>query len=106
MQEEGFIDTYRFIHPVIDAKTLGHTWTTVGQGYTYVSDKGFVPVDENPSPETRDPYARIDYIYCTGDDLVPMHSSTILHHSSNEIRSFPEFPSDHAAVVTKFIINN
>lgn len=104
MQENGFIDSYRFTHPNIDAEILGYTWTTVGQGYRYVSEKGFVPVKINPEPEFRDPYARIDFIYCTGDDLVPIDSRTITHHPSTTLRSFPEFPSDHAAVVTTFRI--
>ena len=105
MEEKGFIDTYRFIHSNINAQTLGYTWTTVGQEYTYVSGSGFVPVNVNPTPEYRDPYARIDFIYCTGDDITPNNSSTIIHHSSNLSRSFPEFPSDHGAVITNFIIN-
>jgi len=102
MKEAGFIDTYRFVHPIITDTTLGHTWTTVGQGYTYVSGQGFVPVDVNPSPKYQNPYARIDFIYCTGKKIKPIKSRTITHHFSNLSRSFPEFPSDHGAVLTTF----
>jgi len=102
MKNKGLIDSYRFAHPDISTETLGHTWTTVGQGYMYESGQGFVPVDKNPQPEYRDPYARIDFIYYTGADLKAIDSKTILHHTSNLSRSFPEFPSDHGAVVTTF----
>jgi exonuclease III len=102
MAESGFIDSYRFVHPKVTTETLGYTWTTVGQGYTYKSGEGFVPVDENPRPQYQDPYARIDYIYCTGKSIKPVESKTILYHSSNLQRSFPEFPSDHGAVLTTF----
>ena len=102
MQKTGFTDTYRFIHPVFSQETLGHTWTTVGKGFIYEEGKGFVPVSKNPEPEYRDPFARIDFIYYSGKKLKPHSSRTIIHHSSNYKRSFPEFPSDHAAVLTSF----
>ncbi len=102
MMKMGFIDSYRSIHPQITKKNLGYTWTTVGLGYIYESGKGFVPVENNHSPEYRDPYARIDYIYSTGEKLVPVASETILHHPLYPNRSFPEFPSDHGAVLTVF----
>ena len=104
MLEAGFTDTYRFVHPDITKNTLGHTWTTVGPGFTYRQGKGFVPVAEgkNPQPEHRGLFARIDYIYCTGKGLKAVQSHTITHHFSNASRSFPEFPSDHAAVLTIF----
>ena len=102
MMDAGFIDSYRSIHPNISEETLGYTWTTVGQGYMYQSDQGFVPVDKNPEPQYRDPFARIDFIYSAGSDIIPTHSKTIIHHSSNLSRSFPEFPSDHGAVISTF----
>jgi hypothetical protein len=102
MKEAGFTDSYRFMHPNIMNATLGHTWTTVGQGYTYVSGKGFMPVEVNPNPKNRDPYARIDFIYSAGKKISAIKSRTIIHHYSNLSRSFPEFPSDHGAVLTTF----
>lgn len=102
MLEYGFTDSYRYIHSKIREETLGHTWTTVGQGYTYKPDVGFVPVKVNPSPEYQDPYARIDFIYSAGKAIKAIASKTILNHSSNMERSFPEFPSDHGAVLTTF----
>ena len=104
MKEAGFTDSYRFIHPILTKETLGHTWTTVGQGYTYKSGQGFVPVDVNPNPKYQDPYARIDFIYSAGKKIKLIKSRTIKHHFSNTTRSFPEFPSDHGAVLTTFSI--
>ena len=104
MHKAGFSDTYRQSNPDILESTLGHTWTTVGMGYQYVSGQGFVPVKKNPEPEYRDPYARIDYIYSMGSRLEAIHSTVITHHPSQSERSFPEFPSDHAAVLTEFRI--
>ena len=102
MHKSGFSDTYRQSNPDIVADTLGHTWTTVGMGYVYQEGKGFVPVEKNPEPEYRDPYARIDYIYSIGSKLQTMKSTVIAHHPLQSARSFPEFPSDHAAVLTEF----
>ena len=104
MHKEGFSDTFRQTNPDILASTLGHTWTTVGTGYQYISGKGFVPVIAHPEPEYRDPYARIDYIYAIGSRLETINSTVISHHPSQSERSFPEFPSDHAAVLTEFQI--
>jgi exonuclease III len=104
MMEAGFTDSYRIIHPNITEATLGHTWTTVGQGFTYESGQGFVPVAVNAQPQYQDPYARIDFIYSAGKKIKPLKSRTIIHHFSNTTRSFPEFPSDHGAVLTTFSI--
>jgi len=104
MHKVGFSDTYRQSNPDILDATLGHTWTTVGTGYVYEEGKGFVPVEENPEPEYRDPYARIDYIYSIGSRLRAKNSTDITQHRSQSARSFPEFPSDHAAVLTEFRI--
>ena len=106
MMEAGFVDSYRAVHPNITTATLGYTWTTVGQGFMYQSDHGFVPVDRNPEPEYRDPCARIDYIYSAGSDIISTDSKTIIHHSSNSSRSFPEVPSDHGAVLSTFRIRD
>ncbi|WP_178338836.1 endonuclease/exonuclease/phosphatase family protein [Arenibacter nanhaiticus] len=107
MASAGFTDTYRSTNPIITQETLGYTWTTVGFEFTYESDMGFVPIktDTNPEPEYRNPFARIDFIYSTGENILPLNSKTIVHHSSNLNRSFPEFPSDHGAVLTTFQIN-
>ena len=102
MDQYGFVDSYRCVHPKITRETLGHTWTTVGQGFTYRAEEGFVPVDKNPLPAYRDLYSRIDFIYCRGRRIEPLAARTIAHHASNKKRSFPEFPSDHAAVLTTF----
>lgn len=106
MEGAGFVDSYRFAHPILTPETLGYTWTTVGQGFVYESERGFVPISVNPEPEYRDPYTRIDFIYSTGNKIKPISSRTILHHASNSKRSFPEFPSDHGAVLTTFSIKN
>ena len=105
MHQAGFVDTYRMANPDILPTTLGHTWTTVGMGYLYKSGEGFIPVKENPEPQYRDPYTRIDYIYSMGSSLQIKSSKVITHHPSENERSFPEFPSDHAAVLTEFIVN-
>jgi endonuclease/exonuclease/phosphatase family metal-dependent hydrolase len=105
MAELGFVDTYRAANPGIAKDTLGYTWTTVGQEFIYDSEKGFVPTANNPEPEYRDPYTRIDYIYAHGPALKTVDSQVIRHHSSQSKRSFPEFPSDHAAVVTTFRVS-
>ncbi|MDX1364155.1 MAG: endonuclease/exonuclease/phosphatase family protein [Arenibacter latericius] len=107
MANAGFTDTYRSTNPKITQETLGYTWTTVGLEFTYESDLGFVPIktDTHPEPEYRNPFARIDFIYSTGENIIPLNSKTIVHHSSNLNRSFPEFPSDHGAVLTTFQIN-
>lgn len=104
MANIGFKDSYREANPEITRETLGHTWTTVGLEYTYESGKGFVPIETKPHPEPqyRNPYTRIDYIYYTGKILKAISSKTIIHHRSNYKRSFPEFPSDHGAVLTTF----
>jgi exonuclease III/predicted phosphodiesterase len=102
MYQSGFNDTFRDTNPDLLNSTLGHTWTTVGMGFVYERDKGFVPVEKNPEPQYRDPYARIDYIYSMGSLLQATASTVITQHASSTERSFPEFPSDHAAVVTEF----
>lgn len=104
MHRVGFTDTFREGNPDILETTLGHTWTTVGMGYDYVKDQGFVPVQDNARPEYRNPYARIDFIYTLGAGLKTKTSHVISNHTSELKRSFPEFPSDHAAVLTEFVL--
>ncbi len=104
MQSLGFVDTYRAAHPKIAADSLGHTWTTVGKDYVYESGQGFVPVTEHPRPEYQDPYTRIDYIYAMGEALEVVDSQVLTRHPAYPQRRFPAFPSDHAAVVTRFRI--
>lgn len=106
MYRAGFRDSYRESNPDMLPETLGHTWTTVGQGFVFDSDRGFVPVKQNPQPEYRDLYTRIDYIYWQGSRLQPVASTVIKHHPSESDRSFPEFPSDHAAVLTEFRVSS
>ena len=104
MHAAGFNDTYRYANPDINESTLGYTWTTVGMGFVYKDGEGFVPVEKNPEPQFRDPYARIDRIYATGSNIGIIQSKVITHHHDHAHRSFPEFPSDHAAVMTEFAI--
>ncbi|MEM7454321.1 MAG: endonuclease/exonuclease/phosphatase family protein [Planctomycetota bacterium] len=106
MRRAGFADTYREANPDVLESTLGHTWTTVGRGFVYEEGNGFVPVEVNPAPEYRDPYARIDFIYSCGAALQPVASAVIARHRLEDTRSFPEFPSDHAAVLTTFAVEN
>ena len=106
MQEAGFIDSYRAAHPTISANTLGHTWTTVGTDYVYESDKGFVETDNHPRPQYRNPYTRIDYIYAQGQLLEVVDSEVITRHPDYLNRHFPEFPSDHAAVISTFTVSS
>ena len=106
MQDAGLTDTYRAAHPTVTAKTLGHTWTTVGKDYMYESGKGFVKTDSHPRPQYRDPYTRIDYIYSGGKRLQVVDSTVITRHHEHLERQFPEFPSDHAAVVTTFKVSS
>lgn len=101
MAQAGFADSYRVAHPTVAAETLGHTWTAVGKDYMFESGKGFVPTDDHPRPEYQDPYARIDYIYARGGIAV-LDSKVIARNPKYSDRMFPEFPSDHAAVVTTF----
>lgn len=107
MANAGFTDTYRATNTQITKETLGYTWTTVGLEYTYESGMGFVPITTatHPEPEYRNPFARIDFIYSIGKSIIPINSKTIMHHTSNLNRSFPEFPSDHGAVLTTFKLN-
>lgn len=102
----GFLDTYRNVNPNITKDTLGYTWTTVGPEFIYKSGLGFVPLEDDAHPhlEYRNPYARIDFIYSLGN-LKPVTSNVIKYYGSNTKRSFPEFPSDHAAVITTFKLN-
>jgi endonuclease/exonuclease/phosphatase family metal-dependent hydrolase len=75
MEKEGFIDSYRFLHPD-PLKERGTTWSPFFPG------------------AFKD---RIDYIYYKPTGLKPVKSKTISWHPVR-------YPSDHAAVVTKFII--
>lgn len=106
MLSKGFIDTYRHVHPEVTADTLGRTWTTVNTDYVYKSGEGFVPQDPktHPKPQNQGLFARIDLIYSKGDQLVPTASRVIKHYKKHTQRSFPEFPSDHAGVLTTFQI--
>ncbi len=102
MAAAGFVDSYRSANPELSPETLGHTWTTVGMDFVYKEDQGFVATENNPEPQYRDPYSRIDYIYSQGPRLEIVSSSVISKFSSRIDRSFPEFPSDHAAVITNY----
>ena len=81
MADAGFIDSYRELHisPLTDP---GYTWTP--RAATSSSLYGM-----------RD---RIDYIYYLGDRLHPTKSEVMDYHPIM-------FPSDHAAVMTIFQID-
>ena len=106
MEANGFIDTYREVNLKVAKETLGYTWTTVGLGYHWSEQLAFHPVEKNPAPERRGLFCRIDYIYSAGSMIKPISSSVISHHASNSERCFPEFPSDHAAVLTIFTVDS
>lgn len=106
MAEGGFLDTYRACHPFTSEKVAGYTWTTVGEDWMWSGSKGlFVPSPQKTGAAYRGLYGRIDYIYSQGKMLTPQSSEVITHHRSNAKVDFPHFPSDHAAVVTRFKLN-
>jgi exonuclease III len=100
----GFIDTYRATNPAITKDTLGYTWTTVGSDFLYTTGKGFLPLGDkkHPRPDKCGSFARIDFVYSLGPGLKPVKSQVISHYRTHTGRSFMEFPSDHAAVLTTF----
>ena len=101
MEDTGFIDTYRQMHPTVTEGTGGFTWTTTGQNdEEKASRPGETVVQKNNL------FCRIDFVYVAGDTLRSISSKTITHHASNKDRSFPEFPSDHGAVLTIFQLKN
>lgn len=72
MTEAGFVDSYREVHPNVN-RLRDSTW----------------------SPRFTDQEKdRIDFVYSRGG-LTPVQSSVIAHHPDG-------FPSDHAAVISKF----
>ena len=107
MLSRGFVDTWRHVYPTVTSATLGRTWTTVGKDYVYKSGEGFVPQDPktHPHPEYRGLFARIDHVYSKGEKLIPTASKVIKYYKEYTQRSFPEFPSDHAGVLTTFLTN-
>ena len=99
----GFVDSYRVAHPVVTKETLGYTWTTVGQGYKYISNKGFVKLEgEVEHDPYREMFARIDYIYHAGKRLKVLSSEVLKRYKDVKGRGFVEFPSDHAGVLTEY----
>jgi len=73
MSNNGFRDSWREIHPEVSRK-LDRTWTP-----------RFTEQEQD----------RIDYIYYRGENLVARESKVIDKHAE-------KFPSDHAALVTRF----
>ncbi len=73
LTDAGFHDSWRELHPEVDRKT-DRTWSP-----------------RFPDQEQD----RIDYIYYRGEPLLPVESKLIDTFE-------PKFPSDHAAVVTRF----
>ncbi len=105
MAKAEFVDSYRKAHPEVTKETLGYTWTTVGQGYKYVSGKGFVKIEGKYAYDGyREMFSRIDYIYHRGNKLKVKASEVVKHYKDIKGRSFVEFPSDHAGVLTRYKI--
>lgn len=105
MAEIDFVDTYRACNPLTSKKALGYTWSTVGIDWTWKSGKGFVPSTGEKGEEYLGLYGRIDYIYSRGAMLTPKSSEVIATYRTDAVSNFPHFPSDHAAVVTRFKLN-
>lgn len=104
MAERGFSDTYRACYPVVTKKTLGYTWSTVGVEWTWVPDRDFIPATGKEGEEPFGLYGRIDYIYSRGAMLTPKASEVIATYRTDAVSNFPDFPSDHAAVLTTFTL--
>jgi len=113
LQGLGFVDTYRYTNPKITPETLGYTWTTVGPEYTYVGydNGGFaltLEIDKYKGMEGVNDYpmsglkSRIDYLFSKGKDVEIVSSTDVTQY---EGKHFPEFPSDHGGVFTKFKIS-
>lgn len=105
MAELGFVDTFRTLHPLKNRSAYGYTSSTVGQEYTWESER-FIPTEPGtPWKVHRQLYGRIDYIYSKGESIKPVRSYTECTYKRGAKRlDFPMFPSDHGAVVTRFIL--
>ncbi|VDM53823.1 unnamed protein product [Angiostrongylus costaricensis] len=95
MSDLGFIDSFREVHPNVDADP-GYTWSTVNK---------FNEQWDYTIPEPQD---RIDFIFCLGD-ITPIRS--FVYAGSEPLQPIPrhwnnDYPSDHFAVVTDFDVKN
>ncbi|WP_090573621.1 endonuclease/exonuclease/phosphatase family protein [Paenibacillus sp. OV219] len=93
VEEAGFHDSYRVIHPD-PAATPGHTWSTVHTPEHPWGDNPFEPQD------------RIDFLYYHGSRVVVTASEVVVHGEPQGFGSHEqnEWPSDHAAVMSTFQI--
>ncbi|VDL78036.1 unnamed protein product [Nippostrongylus brasiliensis] len=91
MEEMGFIDSFRELHPDIEAEP-GYTWSTCNK---------FNSQWDYTIPEPQD---RIDFIFYQGK-IEPIRSYT--YAGSEPLKPIPyhrdnDYPSDHFALVTEF----
>ncbi|WKY13265.1 hypothetical protein Q1695_004240 [Nippostrongylus brasiliensis] len=95
MEEMGFIDSYRELHPDIEAEP-GYTWSTCNK---------FNSQWDYTIPEPQD---RIDFIFYQGK-IEPIRSYT--YAGSEPLKPIPyhrdnDYPSDHFALVTEFNVDD
>jgi len=95
LAEYGFMDSFRMLKPDANADR-GITWTPI---YRFNSDFPGVDIEE--------PQDRIDRIYYRGPHLIPFDSK--VYNGKEPIELYPnhlynDWPSDHSAVITDFII--
>ena len=80
------IDSYRSVYPD-EVKDPGHTWT--------------------PLPETekyKEVFDRIDFILFSGNNIKVVNSQLLGEESLLSDIKFKDYPSDHRAVLSSFII--
>ena len=106
MLSRGFIDTWRHVHPKVTKETLGRTWTTVGTDYIYKSNEGFVPQDPGLTHVLNTKGCLLESTMCTPKvtSSSPPHRRSSSITKNTHATQFPEFPSDHAGVLTTFLI--
>lgn len=93
VEEAGFLDSYRVIHPDPEAMP-GNTWSTV-----HTPEH---PWGENPF----EPQDRIDFVYYHGSGVAVTASEVFVTGEPSGFGSHErnEWPSDHAAVLSTFHI--
>ncbi|CAJ0590609.1 unnamed protein product [Cylicocyclus nassatus] len=94
MAEMNFTDSFREVHPDIDAQP-GNTWSTVNK---------FNAEWDYAIPEPQD---RIDFIFYLGK-IKPINS--FIYAGTEQLKPIPyhkdnDYPSDHFAVVTEFSVD-
>jgi len=86
MEKAGMIDSYRTFYPD-EVEKPGYTWTPLPEtsAYTEVLD-------------------RIDFVFFTGQQIKLMNSQIVGEESGKSDITFSDYPSDHRAVLSSFII--